>query len=54
MKTIALYLLLTGTIILGIYAWMQQDSADLFRREAAERHGQSGAIGGGYGNSGRD
>lgn len=54
MKTVLTAVSLAAIIILGIYAWMQHDSADLFKREAAERHGQSGAIGGGYGNAGRD
>lgn len=49
--TAAVLSLIAGLIV---YALMKQHSADLFKREAAERHGQSGAIGGGWGNAGRD
>lgn len=54
MKTTILYFLLLTLILIPFTVWFLNSQADTAEREAAERHGQSGAIGGGYGNAGRD
>jgi len=47
-------LALAAVILIPFTAWFLTSQADTAEREAAQRHGQSGAIGGGWGNAGRD
>jgi hypothetical protein len=49
-----LFLILSLLALAIFICWALTDLGNTAEREAAQRHGQSGAIGGGWGNAGRD
>jgi len=52
MSRLLLFISLLG--LACFICWALTDIGNTAEREAAQRHGQSGAIGGGWGNAGRD